>query len=394
MHARLPRSIQLIFATALALVFLVVGLPSDAASQPQELKMPFPAGSVHINFDETFTGSEPHPTSLAIAFDMQTNPRNPSSDVLAVGDGEVLLRCTDKNGASILSLRVDGYASEFVYVHIDEATLPFWMSDTTWVRVQQGDVLGRIFGDPIDGRPGDPCLQFSTGPHLHIDLPELGLVLDGVRFDEAAPNDGDYVTSTNQLVGPTSAICDGLEATIIGTSGHDRLVGTPGPDVIAGLQGHDEIIGLGGDDIICGGQGNDLIRGGEGFDVIFGAQGNDLIFGADGSSAELRNDVVGGRYFGGADNDRIFGTNRWDRMQGGLGNDSLIGFEGRDWLRAGPGADRVDGGSSIDDVQAGDGNDFVVVGAGDVIRGGAGAQDRCDVSRGAAEMLISCEILE
>lgn len=392
MHARLSRPLQLVLAVALSTVLLVFGLPSDAASQPQELKMPFPAGEVRINFDETFPGDVPHPTSLAIAFDMQTQPNNPDSEVLAIGDGEVRLACTDRNGASILFLRVDGYASGFIYVHIDEATLPFWMSDSEWIRVQQGDVLGQLFNGTIEGRAGDPCLQFSTGPHLHLDLPQLGMVLDGVRFDESFPNDGDFVTSTNELIGPETAFCDGLPATIIGTSGHDRLVGTPGPDVIAGLQGRDEIIGLGGDDVICGGRGDDLIYGGEGFDVIFGAEGNDFIFGADGSSAALRVDTAGGRYFGGAGSDRIFGTTRWDRMQGGVGGDSLFGYEGRDWMRAGAGADRLDGGSNIDDVHGGNGNDTIIVGGGDIVRGGAGASDRCETIGSPAEVLISCEL--
>ena len=54
----------------------------------------------------------------------------------------------------------------------------------------------------------------------------------------------------------------GVDATVIGTEGNDKLVGTEGPDVIAGLGGNDKIAGLGDDDVICGGEGNDRIRGG------------------------------------------------------------------------------------------------------------------------------------
>ncbi len=172
-------------------------------------------------------------------------------------------------------------------------------------------------------------------------------------------------------------ICDGREATIVGTSGNDTLIGTAGPDVIAGLQGNDVIRGLGGDDVICGGLGNDIIRGGAGFDIIFGAQGSDVIYAADGASSATRQDVRGARMFGGAGDDTIHGSNRWDRMQGGSGNDVLFGYEGRDWMRAGADNDRVNGGPGIDDLHGGNGRDTIELTANDVVRGGAGL-DQCN----------------
>ena len=142
-------------------------------------------------------------------------------------------------------------------------------------------------------------------------------------------------------------ICGGLPATLIGTAGDDELIGTPGPDVILGLQGNDIIRSLGGDDIVCAGQGDDTIFGGEGFDIIFGAQGNDTIFSANGFLDAERLDIRGARMFGGAGDDLIYGSTRWDRMQGGPGDDQLFGYEGRDWIRGGPGADAIDGGTNI-----------------------------------------------
>ena len=67
--------------------------------------------------------------------------------------------------------------------------------------------------------------------------------------------------------------CAGKPATIIGTTGVDRLVGTPGADVIVGLDGDDVIDGRGGDDLVCGDDGSDVLRGGAGRDQLYGGLG-------------------------------------------------------------------------------------------------------------------------
>ena len=201
------------------------------------------------------------------------------------------------------------------------------------------------------------------------------------------------ILPTATAAAQTTATCDGLQATIVGTSGADTLTGTPGPDVIAGLQGNDVIDGGGGDDVICGGIGNDRISGGEGFDIIFGAQGNDVIYAANGASTALREDTRGARMFGGAGNDTIHGTARWDRMQGGPGDDNLFGYEGRDWMRAGADNDSVDGGPGIDDLHGGNGRDTIQLTSGDFVRGGAGF-DQCNLGSGMAERIISCGLNE
>ena len=184
-------------------------------------------------------------------------------------------------------------------------------------------------------------------------------------------------------------VCDGVEATIVGTSGNDRLVGTEGSDVISGLQGDDQIFGLGGDDIICAGFGDDIVLGGEGFDVIFGAQGDDVLLAGNGPGIAVRQDTRGSRMFGGEGNDQLIGSNRWDRMQGGDGADLLMGYEGRDWIRGGGSADQIDGGGGIDDIHSGWGPDRIDVGFGDDIRAGLG-RDHCNID-GRAERLWSCE---
>ena len=192
-------------------------------------------------------------------------------------------------------------------------------------------------------------------------------------------------------VGPDAATCGGLRATIVGSNGDDHLIGTPGPDVIAALEGNDRVVGLGGDDVLCGGKGDDVIYGGSGFDIIYGAQGTDEIYGADGAAPNERSDTAGGRYFGGAGDDSIYGTTRWDRMQGGIGNDLLIGYEARDWIRGGAGSDRLEGLGAIDDMNGGYGNDVLLVGEGDVVKGGPGKRDRCIRSGGEPARVVSCE---
>lgn len=180
--------------------------------------------------------------------------------------------------------------------------------------------------------------------------------------------------------------CGGFVATIVGTAGADTLRGTPGPDVIAGLQGNDVILGLGGDDVLCGGLGNDELRGGAGFDILYGAQGSDQLYA---TSPGSRDDTRGARMFGGAGNDELVGSNRWDRMQGGPGNDVMRGFAGRDWMRGGAHSDLVDGGGGIDDLHGGSGGDVVVASEGDRVRAGIG-DDRC-VHQELANSAWSCE---
>lgn len=149
--------------------------------------------------------------------------------------------------------------------------------------------------------------------------------------------------------------CFGRAATIVGTSGSEKLVGTPGPDVIVGRYGNDEIHGRGGRDRICGGQGEDRLYGGGGDDKIhagrgdesgrgawlFGGGGNDLLLGGQFGDGE--------RLYGGPGNDTLNAFDCYeiytDELYGGDGNDILTQGAGEAWLAPGLGDDRVEGGS-------------------------------------------------
>ena len=173
-----------------------------------------------------------------------------------------------------------------------------------------------------------------------------------------------------QPAAPTAPLCYGRRATIVGTSGADRLTGTSGVDVIHGLGGNDAINGLTGNDVICGGYGDDtllgsggsdVLLGGPGADVMLGGYGPDLLFGgkgADRMNGQHGNDTVSGNegtdvlrggphqdtVNGGGHNDLVLGQGGADTLHGGMGNDRLLGGVGPDRLTGGPGADRCDGG--------------------------------------------------
>lgn len=177
---------------------------------------------------------------------------------------------------------------------------------------------------------------------------------------------------------PATVTCQGRVATIVGTSGNDRITGTAGADVIHGLGGADTINGLAGNDVICGGYGNDTINGSGGADILNGGPGADFVLGGYGPDV-----LLGGR---GA-----------DRMNGQHGNDLISGNEGNDVLRGGPHQDIVNGGNHADlllgqggaDVMHGGiGNDRLFGGVGpDRLTGGPGA-DRCNGGPGRNQ--LSC----
>jgi Ca2+-binding RTX toxin-like protein len=105
-------------------------------------------------------------------------------------------------------------------------------------------------------------------------------------------------------------LCEGKEATCIGTDGHDLIWGTDASDVIYAGAGNDVIQADAGDDTVCAGEGDDSIHGARGQDRIFGEGGTDWVFGA------MDDDYLSG---GEGDFDVIWGGPGVDYLDGGPG---------------------------------------------------------------------------
>lgn len=127
----------------------------------------------------------------------------------------------------------------------------------------------------------------------------------------------------------TSATCNGLPATIVGTNSGEPIQGTPQADVIQARGGADTVTGLGGDDVICGGGGGDEISAGTGADYVRGGDGADTIE-------------------GGVAGDRLFGNELSDSIRGGRGDDGVVGRLGNDFLYDGFGNDVLAGEGGTD----------------------------------------------
>lgn len=166
--------------------------------------------------------------------------------------------------------------------------------------------------------------NFFTDVFVHD---RIGVLLEGpagvYNCSDRIDNDNDGLIDTADqdcAPIPRPIQCNGLRATLKGTSGDDNLTGTSDSDVIVGFDGNDVINGLGGNDSICGGNGNDVINGGNGKDVLRGDNGDDTLSG-----------------------------NNWDdKLFGGLGNDTLVGGEGKDYLDGGANNDKLKGGAGFD----------------------------------------------
>jgi predicted extracellular nuclease len=200
-----------------------------------------------------------------------------------------------------------------------------------------------------------------------------------------------------------TATCNGLPATIVGTTGDDVINGTNGVDVIAGLGGNDTIYGGNGNDVICGDFGNDTLNGGNGNDTLLGSFGNDDLDGGNGNdslSGGDGNDALDGgngndTLSGGDGTDILLGQNGNDVLDGGSGNDILTGHngddvltgaDGNDTLTGGNGNDSLDGGAHDDSLVGNNGSDTLTGGTGaDSFSGGLGGDTNTDFNAGEGD---------
>ncbi|MFL6105357.1 MAG: calcium-binding protein [Marmoricola sp.] len=223
--------------------------------------------------------------------------------------------------------------------------------------------------------------------------------------------------STAHATGP---LCEGLPATIVGTSGNDTRLGTEGPDVVFLGAGNDKFSGRGGDDVVCGGPGDDSIQGGAGNDSLYGEDGNDELGGGDGNDLVVtgrgHNQVGEGpgddTLRGGPGTDELSylwssihssctGGIHIDTVAGtasGCGTDSLRGFDSFSLTNAADtfrgsdviervlsyrGTDTISTGGGNDHIYFDGGNKLVNTGAGeDTVNGGGSAQTRISLSSG------------
>lgn len=192
----------------------------------------------------------------------------------------------------------------------------------------------------------------------------------------------------------TERTCRGETATIIGTSGADRLTGTRGPDVIVGLGGNDRIDGLAGDDVLCGNGGADHLVGSRGRDGLYGGRDlheqrrrrtavwGDLLEGGPGDdvmsagfqklperASIYRRDVVSFRHSASAvtldlgegtsvgEGADVVVASRYLQVSGTRYDDVLQGSTKAEILDGGRGDDQVYGGAGRDTVLGYDGND-------------------------------------
>ncbi|MEU7909137.1 calcium-binding protein [Actinoplanes sp. NPDC049118] len=224
---------------------------------------------------------------------------------------------------------------------------------------------------------------------------------------------------------------------ISGGTGNDRIDGQwdndfvggdEGNDVLYGGTGIDHVNGQYGDDNLYGGAGGDWLQGDSGKDRVYGDAGHDFIYahsvddapkdadyyaggsdtdtvtygsyrvaitadadgvqGDDGASGEhdtIAADVE--ELFGGAGNDRLYGTAGDNYLRGYEGNDTILGGGGDDLLRGDEGKDQLDG-QAGDDHLLGDEPELYAVQA-DVLLGGPGVDA---VSYGSYTTAISVDL--
>lgn len=149
---------------------------------------------------------------------------------------------------------------------------------------------------------------------------------------------------------------------IYGTSGNDTMyapaTGTFENEMrLYGGAGDDKLYGSTGDDLLDGGAGNDQLFGVGGHDSLYGGAGDDKLFGGGDFDSLI----------GGAGNDLLKAAeNSYAHLEGGQGNDTLIGSAQGGWFDAGVGNDFLyiaNGGANDEDgvYIGGDGWDVAIL---------------------------------
>lgn len=157
-------------------------------------------------------------------------------------------------------------------------------------------------GAPVLAGPGCTLDPNAAG---RVNCPAAGIESVVVRLSDG---DDRLRTSGNRGANLPATV----KLSVEGGRGDDTVFGTQRRDKILGQAGHDLLYGAGGKDVLVGGGNRDRLQG---HGWLYGNSGNDrlLLF----TSADER---LSSRAYGGAGNDRIFGSNKVrDIVDCGLG---------------------------------------------------------------------------
>ena len=160
---------------------------------------------------------------------------------------------------------------------------------------------------------------------------------------------------------------------------------------------------------IDGGLGDDVLDGGPAHDTLIDSTGRDTLRGngsSDDLGSSLNGDDLPDILDGGPGPDDIYAGGGDDHLIGGYGDDTMVAAAGNDTLSGGPGQDLLAGGLGADLLLGGADDDRlagmnyisgpVLDGSIDVLRGEAGAGDRCRMPAPTveADVVETCEIIE
>ncbi len=202
-------------------------------------------------------------------------------------------------------------------------------------------------GGNVSGGPGD---DYATGFHISGDGGDDRLVC-AVGWN--------YI---NVFAGPGHDVVDCRDAdraSIVGSTGNDRLIGSVLADAISAGPGNDVLRGLGGADSLIGGADDDQIWGGAGRDTAHYSPAPNPV------RVDLADELARGW---GTDElvdiERIFGSAFDDTLLGDGGRNFFIGYNGEDVLKGRGGNDGLGGDFPPSDLRQQGSDDRIYGGSG------------------------------
>jgi Ca2+-binding RTX toxin-like protein len=286
--------------------------------------------------------------------------------------------------------------------------------------VEGNDTLdGGAGNDTLNGNGGNDKLYGGEGTDALNGGAGNDLLAGGKGADKLVGGDGvdtaDYsASSASVTVNLEAGVGLGGDAEGDTLQGVENLIGSNFNDVLTGNALTNLIEGGAGNDVITGGHNNDKLYGGAGDDLFLvewsytgdlydGGEGVDT-FSADVATLDAyaqEIDLATGtnnwqdtfvnieNLIGGANNDKLSGTDGVNSFWGRGGNDVLDGRGGDDKLYGEAGDDTVKGGDGNDLVDGGAGNDLLAGGLGaDTLVGGDGS-DTADYAASSAGVTVN-----